>query len=76
MGKRYEKLSQDDKEFIADQHLFFIASASNCDEVTVPFVSFAKQPLNLRLFCKGELIDKNDTTIFEISDEPKLKAII
>lgn len=103
MGKRYKKLSQEDKEFIADQHLFFIASASNGGEVnlsprgydvfritgdnqavfmdyagsgnrtardieaggevTVLFVSFTKQPLNLRLFCKGELTDKNDTAM-------------
>ena len=100
MGKRYDKLSDEDKAFIKNQHLFFIASASNngevnlsprgydCfrvmgdneavfmdyagsgnrtardieanGEVTVLFVSFDKEPLNLRLFCKGSLIDKED----------------
>lgn len=100
MGKRYDKLSDEDKAFIKKQHLFFIASASNngevnlsprgydCfrvtgdneavfmdyagsgnrtardieagGEVTVLFVSFDKEPLNLRLFCKGTLVDKND----------------
>jgi len=100
MGKRYDKLSEADKAFIKNQHLFFIASASkngevnlsprgyDCfrvtgdneavfmdyagsgnrtardieadGEVTVLFVSFDKEPLNLRLFCKGLLIDKED----------------
>ena len=35
MGQRYEKLSQIDKEFIAKQHLFFIASASMGKEVNL-----------------------------------------
>ncbi|MCX6052245.1 MAG: pyridoxamine 5'-phosphate oxidase family protein [Campylobacterales bacterium] len=100
MGQRYEKLSQIDKEFIKNQHLFFIASASNggevnlsprgydCfrvtsdneaifmdyvgsgnrtardieaeGEVTIMFSAFEGKPRILRLFCKGELIDKSD----------------
>lgn len=35
MGQRYEKLSQTDKEFIAAQHMFFIASASKGAEVNL-----------------------------------------
>ena len=100
MGQRYEKLSQNDKEFIKKQHIFFIASASrggevnlsprgyDCfrvtgdneavfmdyagsgnrtardieadGEVTVMFSAFEGNPHILRLFCKGELIDKSD----------------
>ncbi len=100
MGKRFEKLSEADRAFIAAQHLFFIASASkggevnlsprgydvfrvvnanealfldyagsgnrtardieNDGEVTLLFCAFEGAPLNLRLFCKGELVDKND----------------
>lgn len=99
MGKRYEKLSELDKEFIKNQHMFFIASCSgkevnlsprgydcfrvtgdneavfldyagsgnrtatdiNADgEVTVMFCSFGEKPLILRLFCKGELISRDD----------------
>ena len=100
MGQRYEKLSHIDKEFIKNQHLFFIASASNSGEVnlsprgydcfrvtgdneaifmdyvgsgnrterdieakgevTVMFCSFEEKPRIIRLFCKGELIAKND----------------
>lgn len=101
MGKRYEKLSDLDKEFIKNQHMFFIASCSgkevnlsprgydcfrvtgdneavfldyagsgnrtatdiNADgEVTVMFCSFDEKPLILRLFCKGELISRDDVT--------------
>ena len=35
MGKRYEKLSDADRAFIARQHLFFIASSSNGGEVNL-----------------------------------------
>lgn len=101
MGKRFEKLSDSDKEFIKKQKMFFIASSNSktkevnlsprgydCfkilgdnegifldyvgsanrtardiledGEVTVLFTSFEGDPLNLRLFCKGEVIDKDD----------------
>ncbi len=100
MGKRYKSLSESDKEFIKNQHIFFIASASNNGEVnlsprgydvfriigdnevifldyagsgnrtardieangevTIMFTSFSEKPLILKLFCKGELIDKDD----------------
>lgn len=119
MGKRYDKLSQEDRAFIDAQHLFFIASASNggevnlsprgydCfrvigeneaifmdyagsgnrtardieagGEVTLLFVSFEKQPLNLRLFCKGELIDKHDDyarSLFEGSDFSGMRRFV
>lgn len=112
MGKRYEKLSLQNREFIADQKMFFIASCSGKEvnlsprgydcfrvtgdneavfldyvgsgnrtardiesdgEITVVFCSFNEKPLILRLFCKGELVDKSDescralfdTSIFE-----------
>ncbi|WP_428739054.1 hypothetical protein [Sulfurimonas sp.] len=35
MGKRYDGLTQNDKEFITQQKLFFIASASNGGEVNL-----------------------------------------
>ena len=103
MGQRYEKLSDSDKEFIAKQHMFFIASSSNNGEVnlsprgydvvrvtgdneiifldyvgsgnrtardieadgevTIMFTAFEGKPKILRLFCKGELIDKADEQI-------------
>ncbi len=115
MGKRYEKLSQQDMEFIAGQHLFFIASSADGKEVnlsprgydvfritgdneavfadyagsgnrtardieaggevTVLFVSFAKEPLNLRLFCKGELIDRNDAYMQTLFADTDLRGI-
>ena len=100
MGQRYDSLTQDDKEFIAQQKLFFIASASNGGEVnlsprgydvfrilgdnevlfldyvgsgnrtardiqsdgevTVVFCAYEGSPKILRLFCKGEVVDKED----------------
>lgn len=35
MGSQHGKLSQDDREFIADQKMFFIASSSNGGEVNL-----------------------------------------
>lgn len=109
MGQRYEKLSESDKEFIAKQHIFFIASSSNGGEVnlsprgydvvkvtgdnelifldyvgsgnrtardieadgevTVMFTAFEGKPRILRLFCKGELIDKADEQIRALYDD-------
>lgn len=101
MGKRFGALSEEDKEFIKTQKMFFIASYSckevnlsprgyDCfrviggneaifldypgsgnrtatdieagGEVTVVFCSFTEKPLILRLFCKGELISRDDET--------------
>lgn len=119
MGQRYEKLSQSDKEFIANQHIFFIASASNggevnlsprgydCfrvtgdneavfldyvgsgnrtardieadGEVTVMFTAFEGKPRILRLFCKGEVVDKNDEAsrkLFEGTDFTGMRVFI
>ena len=101
MGKRYDSLSEQDKEFIKAQKMFFIASASNGGEVnlsprgydvfrilgdnevifldyvgsgnrtardinadgevTVVFCAFEGSAKILRLFCKGEVIDKENT---------------
>ncbi|WP_428739080.1 pyridoxamine 5'-phosphate oxidase family protein [Sulfurimonas sp.] len=100
MGKRYDSLSEQDKTFIQDQKMFFIASASNGSEVnlsprgydvfrilednevifldyvgsgnrtardinadgevTVVFCAYEGSPKILRLFCKGEVISKDD----------------
>ncbi|WP_345994014.1 pyridoxamine 5'-phosphate oxidase family protein [Sulfurimonas sp. HSL-1716] len=115
MGKRYEGLSQEYKEFIKKQHMFFIASASNAGEVnlsprgydvfrvtgdneavfldyvgsgnrtardieadgevTVMFCSFEGKPRILRLFCKGELIDKSDEKMRMLYDEKDLEGM-
>ncbi len=99
MGKIYESLSGEDKEFIKAQKMFFIASCAGKEvnlsprgydcfrvtgdneavfldyagsgnrtatdieadgEVTVVFCSFDEKPLILRLFCKGETINRGD----------------
>lgn len=115
MGQRYEKLSQTDKEFIAAQHMFFIASASKGaevnlspraydvfrilgdneavfldyvgsgnrtardieadGEVTVMFTAFEGKPRIVRLFCKGELIDKSDENTRALFDETSLEGM-
>ena len=99
MGKRFGALSDEDKEFIAAQKMFFIASSSGKEvnlsprgydcfrvtgdneavfldypgsgnrtardidgdgEITVMFCSFGDKPMILRLFCKGEMVDRDD----------------
>ena len=99
MGKRFEGLSVGQKEFIAAQKMFFIASSSGKEvnlsprgydcfrvtgdneavfldypgsgnrtardiegdgEITVMFCSFGDKPMILRLFCKGEMVDRDD----------------
>ncbi|MGE4398137.1 MAG: pyridoxamine 5'-phosphate oxidase family protein [Campylobacterales bacterium] len=114
MGKRYEKLSDLDKEFIKNQHMFFIASCSgkevnlsprgydcfrvtgdneavfldyagsgnrtatdiNADgEVTVMFCSFGEKPLILRLFCKGELIGRDDVACRSLFENEHLAGM-
>lgn len=107
MGKRFEKLSESDKEFIKNQKLFFVASSNTEDkevnlsprgydcfrvlgdneaifldyvgsgnrtardiekdgDVTILFTAFEGNPLNLRLFCKGEVVDKDNSKAREI----------
>lgn len=99
MGRRFESLNDEYKEFIKNQKMFFIASCGGKEvnlsprgydcfrvtgdneavfldypgsgnrtatdieaggEVTVVFCSFDEKPLILRLFCKGELIGRDD----------------
>jgi len=100
MGKRYDSLSEEDKEFIKKQKMFFIASSSdggevnlsprgydvfrilsdnevifldyvgsgnrtardiNADgEVTIVFCAYEGNAKILRLFCKGEVVDKEN----------------
>lgn len=114
MGSQHSKLSQYDRDFIAGQKMFFIASASgkevnlsprgydcfrvigenealfldyagsgnrtardiiNDGDVTVMFCSFGPKPQILRLFCKGELIDANDTGSQELFSFADLKGM-
>lgn len=97
MGRQFERLSAENKQFIKSQKLFFVASCSgkevnlsprgydcfrvisdneaifldyygsgnrtatdilNNGELTVVFCSFDETPHILRLFCKGEVLDK------------------
>ena len=99
MGKRFGGLSVGQKEFIAAQKMFFVASSSGKEvnlsprgydcfrvtgdneavfldypgsgnrtardiegdgEITVMFCSFGDKPMILRLFCKGEMVDRDD----------------
>ncbi len=119
MGQRYEKLGERDKEFIKNQRMFFIASASNAGEVnlsprgydcfrvigdneavfmdyagsgnrtardieaggevTVMFNAFEGSPRILRLFCKGELIEKTDEktrVLFEETDFTGIRRFV
>lgn len=105
MGSQTTSLNDQDREFIKEQKMFFIASCSgsevnlsprgydcfriigdneavfldyagsgnrtardseNDGEVTIMFCSFESKPMILRLFCKGEVIDKNDKKLQEL----------
>jgi Pyridoxamine 5'-phosphate oxidase len=118
MGKRYEKLSVEDRAFVAKQKMFFIASSSGKEvnlsprgydcfrvtgdneavfldyagsgnrterdieadgDVTVMFCSFGEQPMILRLFCKGETVDKGDEacrSLFDPSDLAGMRRFV
>ncbi|MDA3946984.1 MAG: pyridoxamine 5'-phosphate oxidase family protein [Helicobacteraceae bacterium] len=111
MGKQYKVLTPENIDFIKEQHLFYIASASgqevnlsprgfdsarvidkscivfidypgsgnrtardikNGGEVTVVFNAFNGPAQIVRLFCKGVLIEKEDSRFqkyFELFDE-------
>jgi len=114
MGSRTGGLSEQDKAFIREQKMFFIASSSgsevnlsprgydtfrilnenealfldyagsgnrtardieNGGDVTVMFCSFGPAPMILRLFGKGELIDKNDRGLQELFRFSDLKGM-
>ncbi len=99
MGKQYKILTAEDKQFIKNQKLFFIASSSNAEvnispkgydslriindtqalyldypgsgnrtardishdgNITLMFTAFEGDPQLVRLFCKGQIIRKDD----------------
>jgi len=70
---------------IDDNHAYFLdyvgsgdrtaRDINNDGEVTVLFCSFEGKPLNLRLFCKGELIDKQDETARALFDDASLEGM-
>lgn len=100
MGSQYKTLSSEDIQFIQNQHLFYMASASgkevnlspkgfdaihvldsahllyldypgsgnrtardisNDGEITLVFNAFSGNAKILRLFCKGELVEKDNS---------------
>lgn len=114
MGTQAASLNEYDKEFIAAQKIFFIASCSgkevnlsprgyNCfrvsgdnealfldyagsgnrtardiendGEVTVVFCSFGAKPKILRLFCKGETIDRSNKTFRNLFPSDDLRGM-
>jgi hypothetical protein len=118
MGSQTTSLNEQDKVFITEQKMFFIASSSGKEvnlsprgydcfriigdneavfldyagsgnrtardseadgEITVMFCSFGSTPMILRLFCKGEVIDKNDKKaqeLFPFSDLRGMRQFI
>ncbi|HQS65560.1 MAG TPA: pyridoxamine 5'-phosphate oxidase family protein [Sulfuricurvum sp.] len=114
MGSQNASLNDQDKAFIAEQKMFFIASSSGEEvnlsprgydcfkitgdneavfldyagsgnrtardsaahgEITIMFCSFTDNPMILRLFCKGETIDKKDTELQELFHSSDLKGM-
>jgi len=114
MGSQTTSLNEQDKEFINEQKMFFIASGSgkevnlsprgydcfrivgdneavfldyagsgnrtardsqNDGEVTVMFCSFDSTPMILRLFCKAEVIEKENAKLQALFDYPDIKGM-
>jgi hypothetical protein len=114
MGKQTASLNDQDKVFIAEQKMFFIARSSGKEvnlsprgyecfriignneavfldyagsgnrtardsdadgEITVMFCSFDSAPMILRLFCKGEVIDKNEPQLREKFNSSDLRGM-